>query len=244
MQNYKLTLAYDGTRYMGWQRQTDTENTIQGKLESVLSQLDGSTVETHGSGRTDAGVHARGQVVSFALNKETDCDTVLAYLRQYLPHDIGALSLEKADVRFHARLNAKSKTYRYTVWTDSTPCIFERKYVYVFQENLNLTQMRSAATHLCGTHDFAAFSSTKSSKKSTVRTISSIDIEPTPHGIQFKFIGDGFMHHMVRILVGTLLEVGKGTRTAESVTGLFAGSRSDAGFTAPAKGLCLMEVRY
>ena len=244
MQNYKLTLAYDGTRYLGWQRQTDSDSTVQGKLESVLSQLDGSAVETHGSGRTDAGVHAKGQVVSFSLKTEPDCDTVLSYLRRYLPHDIGALSVEKADARFHARLNAKCKTYVYDLWTDPAPCVFERKYVYEFRENLNLTQMRRAASLLCGTHDFAAFCSTKNSKKSTERTIFSIDIEPTAHGLQFTFRGNGFMHHMVRILTGTLLEVGKCVRTAESIEALFYATRNEAGFTVPAKGLCLTEVRY
>lgn len=244
MQNYKLTLCYDGTRYYGWQRQGSSESTVQGKLEAVLTAFDGAPVEVHGSGRTDAGVHAKAQVASFRLKREADCDTVLSYLRQYLPEDIGALSLEKADERFHARLNAKSKTYRYTLWTDATPCVFLRKYVYVLREEFDLDAMRQAALLLCGTHDYAAFSSHPHTKKSTVRTVERIDIEAVPHGLTFTLTGDGFLYHMVRILVGTLLEVGRGARTPQSVETLFYGKREAAGFTTPAKGLCLMEVTY
>lgn len=243
MQNYKLTLCYDGTRYYGWQRQ-DNRATVQGKLEAVLSEFDGSTVEVHGSGRTDAGVHAKAQVASFRLKRDADCETVLAYLRQYLPEDIGVLSLETADERFHARLSAKTKTYRYTLWTDETPCVFLRKYVYVFRDALDLDAMRQAAALLCGTHDYAAFCANSHMKKSTVRTVERIEVEEIQHGLAISLTANGFLHHMVRILVGTMLEVGRGVRTPESVKGLFSDKREAAGFTVPAKGLCLMEVTY
>lgn len=244
MQNYKLTLAYDGTRYYGWQRLGSGDHTIQSKLEEVLSRFDGSPVEVHGSGRTDAGVHAKGQVASFKLKNDTDCETLLKHLRKFLPADIGALSLEKADERFHARLSAGSKTYCYTLWTHEEPCVFERKYAYVFRDALDLDAMRQAADILCGTHDFSAFCSNRHMKKSTVRTVNRIDFEATPHGMRISFTGEGFLYHMVRIMVGTLLEVGRGDRTAQSVAKLFGGKREDAGYTAPACGLCLMEVRY
>lgn len=244
MQNYKLTLCYDGSRYLGWQRQGNSTNTVQGKLEAVLTAFDGSTVEVHGSGRTDAGVHAKAQVASFRLQKDTDCETVLRYLRQYLPEDIGALSLETADARFHARLNARRKTYRYSLWTDETPCVFLRKYVYMFREPLDLDAMRQAAALLCGTHDYAVFCANSHMKKSTVRTVEAIRIEEIQHGLTFTLSANGFLYHMARILVGTLLEVGKGMRTPESVDTLFSEKRAAAGFTVPAKGLCLMEVEY
>ncbi len=243
MQNYKLTLCYDGTRYFGWQRQ-ENRSTVQGKLEAVLSEFDGETVEVHGSGRTDAGVHAKAQVASFRLRQDADCETVLQYLRQYLPEDIGVLSVEKADERFHARLNAKRKTYRYTLWTDDTPCIFLRKYVYVFRNALDINAMRQAAELLCGTHDYAAFCANSHMKKSTVRTVEKIEIEEIQHGLSVTLTANGFLHHMVRILVGTILEVGRGIRTPQSVEQLFYDKRAAAGFTVPAKGLCLMEVEY
>lgn len=243
MQTYKLTLSYDGSRYNGWQRQSGG-HTIQGKLEDILSRLDECPVEVHGSGRTDAGVHARGQVASFRLKQDIDCEALLRYLRQYLPEDIGACSVEKADARFHARLSAKRKTYCYSLWTDALPCVFERKYVYVFRDSLQLCEMRRAADILCGTHDFSAFCANRHMKKSTVRTVEQIDILPTERGLRLTFVGDGFLYHMVRIMVGTLLEVGRGDRTADSVADLFGKPRAEAGYTAPASGLCLMEVQY
>ncbi len=244
MQNYKLTLCYDGTRYFGWQRQAGGKQTVQGKLEAVLTEFDGRPVEVHGSGRTDAGVHAKAQIVSFRLKTDTDCDTVLRYLRQYLPEDIGALALETADERFHARLSAKRKTYQYTLWTDETPCVFLRKYVYVLRSEFDVDAMREAADLLCGTHDYSAFCANSHMKKSTVRTVEKIEITELQHGLSFTLTADGFLYHMVRILVGTLLEVGRGIRTPESVEGLFCDKRAAAGFTVPAKGLCLMEVEY
>lgn len=244
MQNYKIKLCYDGSRYYGWQRQDGDKATIQKKLENVLSRLDGAPVAVHGSGRTDTGVHARGQVVSFALQSAPDCETVQNYLKLYLPEDIGVLSVETAEERFHARLSAKSKTYCYTLWTDAAPCVFERKYAYVFRDPLSLERMREAAQLLCGTHDFSAFCANRHMKKSTVRTLERIEIEETQHGLTIWLTANGFLYHMVRILVGTLLEVGRGDRSAESVTALFGGKREDAGYTVPAHGLCLMEVVY
>ena len=244
MPNYKLILQYDGSRYRGWQRLSDSDMTIQGKLEAVLTRISGEPVEVQGSGRTDAGVHALGQVASFCTVRDLAPEELLAALRQYLPEDIGAVSVEYAPPRFHARLSAAEKTYRYRVWTSEAPCVFARRFVYVLPGNYSLPAMEQAARLLEGIHDFRACSAVKTNK-STVRTVSRIAISRDGDELRFDFSADGFLHHMVRILTGTLLEVGRGDRTPGSVTELLAGGpRSAAGFTVPAKGLCLMEVRY
>ncbi|MBR3077847.1 MAG: tRNA pseudouridine(38-40) synthase TruA [Oscillospiraceae bacterium] len=244
MPNYKLLLQYDGSRYRGWQRLSGVEATIQGKLETVLSRIFGEPVEVQGSGRTDAGVHALGQVASFRTIRDLPPAELLAALRQYLPEDIGAVRLEYAPPRFHARLSAVEKLYRYRVWTTEAPCVFERRFVCVLPGSYDLRSMEAAARLLEGTHDFRACSAVKTNK-STVRTVSRIAISRDGDELRFDFSADGFLHHMVRILTGTLLEVGRGARTPESIPELLAGGpRSAAGFTVPAKGLCLMEVRY
>ena len=244
MPNYKLILEYDGSRYRGWQRLSGVEMTVQGKLETLLSRVFGEAVEIQGSGRTDAGVHALGQCASFRTARDLPPGEVLAALRQYLPEDIGAVSLDYAPPRFHARLSAVEKTYRYRVWTTEAPCVFQRRYVYVLPGDYSIPAMEAAARLLEGTHDFRACSAVKTDK-STVRTISRIAISRAGDELRFDFSADGFLHHMVRILTGTLLEVGRGERTPDSVSELLAGGpRSAAGFTVPARGLCLMEVRY
>ena len=244
MPNYKSILQYDGSRYRGWQRLSDSDMTVQGKLEAVLTKTFGEPVEVQGSGRTDAGVHALGQCASFRTVRDLPPAEVLAALRAYLPEDVGAVSVEYAPPRFHARLSAVEKTYHYRVWTTEAPCVFERRFVYVLPGDYDLKAMEAAARLLEGTHDFRACSAVKTNK-STVRTVRRIAIPRTGDELCFDFSADGFLHHMVRILTGTLLEVGRGNRTPESVTELLAGGpRSAAGFTVPAKGLCLMEVRY
>ena len=244
MPNYKLILQYDGSRYRGWQRLADSALTVQGKLEAVLTRTFGEALEVHGSGRTDAGVHALGQCASFRTVRDLPPGEVLAALRTYLPEDIGAVSVEYAPPRFHARLSAAEKTYRYRVWVTEAPCVFERRYVYVLPGNYDFIAMDAAAKLLEGTHDFRAFSAVKT-KKSTVRTLSRIGIERAGDELRFTYTADGFLHRMVRILTGTLLEVGRGDRPPEAVLELLDGQlRSEAGFTVPAKGLCLMEVKY
>ena len=245
--NYRITLQYDGTRYDGWQRQGNTERTIQGKLEAVLSRMAESPVEVHGSGRTDAGVHALGQVANFQLEGNRPPEEVSAYLNRYLPEDIRVLSAETAAERFHSRLNAQSKTYRYQVWTDGKADVFLRSYVYALGQPLNVPAMEQAAKRLVGTHDFKSFCGNRKMKKSTVRTITAIHFLKLSGGeaLAMDFTGNGFLQQMVRILAGTLIEVGLGKRTPESVEqALLALDRSEAGFTAPPEGLCLMEVRY
>ncbi len=244
MRNLRLDICYDGTRYRGWQRLPGAENTIQGKLEKTLSRILGEPIEITGSGRTDAGTHALGQVANFHCNSTMSCQDILSQLRMYLPEDIGIYSCKNASERFHARLNAKTKTYRYRVWNSDMPCIFERKYVYVDRAPVDLDKMRTAATLFLGEHDFSAFCANKNMKKSTVRFLERLDIERNGCELVFTVTGNGFLHHMVRILVSTLLEVGRGERTPDSIPLLFGGKRSQAGPLIPACGLCLMEVSY
>lgn len=245
MPNYRLTLCYDGTRWKGWQKQGNTETTIQGKLETLLSRLLDQPVEVAGSGRTDAGTHARGQVASFRAKTALTTAEILAGLRQYLPADIGAIALEEAPPRFHARLSCVGKTYVYRIWRSEAPNVFERNYLYFYPEALDVAEMRRAAEALCGTHDYRAFCSLKKFKKSTVRTVEAITIQELGPELRLTFSGDGFLYHMVRILTGTLLAVGRGELAPEDMAAILASQdRQRAGETVPACGLCLEEVRY
>ena len=244
MRNVRLDLCYDGAKYRGWQRLANTDNTIQCKLETALSRILDEPIEVTGSGRTDAGTHAKMQVVNFHCHSIMDCDELLSNLRRYLPEDIGIYSCRNVSERFHARLNAKTKTYVYRLWNSDMPCVFDRKYVYKDTSSLDLTCMRQAAQHFLGTHDFSAFCANKNMKKSTVRCIHSFEIHQCGDELRFVVTGNGFLHHMVRIMVGTLLEVGKGDREPDSVLELFGQERSQAGILVPACGLCLMEVTY
>ena len=244
MRNLRLDICYDGTRYRGWQRLPGKDDTIQGKLETTLSRILGEPIEISGSGRTDAGVHARGQVANFHCESAMPAGEILAQLRRYLPEDIGIYSCKDVSPRFHARLNAREKTYRYRIWNSEEPCVFDRRYVAVMPEALDLSAMEQAAEYLCGEHDFSAFCGNAKMKKSTVRFLRAIEISRQGRETQICFTGNGFLHNMVRILAGTLVEVGRGTRSADSIPQLFGGKRAEAGFLAPAQGLCLEEVRY
>ena len=244
MRNLRLDICYEGTRYRGWQRLPGCENTIQGKLEQALSRILGEPIEIAASGRTDAGTHAKMQVVSFHCNSEMRCDEILQQLRRYLPDDIGIYSCRNVSPRFHARLNAKTKTYMYRVWNSQQPCVFERKFVYIDPRPVDVEAMQKAANYFLGEHDFSAFCANKNIKKSTDRYIERFEISCDGDEIYFTVTGNGFLHHMVRIMVGTLLEVGRGEREAESIPSLFAAKRAEAGMLIPACGLCLMEVNY
>ena len=244
MRNLRLDICYDGTRYKGWQRLAGRDDTIQGKLETALSRILEENIEVHGSGRTDAGVHAKGQVANFHCENAMPAGEILQQLRRYLPEDIGIYSCRDVSPRFHARLNAKEKTYLYRIWYRDVPCVFERKFVTVLQGELDLNAMKAAADHLLGEHDFSAFCGNAKVKKSTVRFIRSIVIEQQGNELHLRFTGNGFLHNMVRILVGTLVEVGRGERSADSIPQLFGGKRAQAGFLAPPQGLCLQEVEY
>ena len=244
MRNLRLDICYDGTRYRGWQRLPGKDDTIQGKLETALSRILAEPIEISGSGRTDAGVHAQGQVANFHCEAAMPAEEILQNLRRYLPEVIGIYSCRDVSPRFHARLNAKEKTYRYRIWNSDKPCVFQRRFVTVMPERLDVKAMEEAAKHLCGEHDFSAFCGNAKMKKSTVRFIRSIEICREGEELQLFFTGNGFLHNMVRILVGTLVEVGRDERSPESIPALFGGKRAEAGFLAPAQGLCLMEVTY
>ena len=177
MPNYRLTLCYDGTRWKGWQRQGNTDRTIQGKVEELLSRLLDQPVEAAGSGRTDAGTHARMQVVSFRARTALSPEEILSGLRRYLPADIGAVSLEEAPPRFHARLSCTGKTYVYRIWNSPAPNVFQRNYLWFLDEPLDLAAMARAAEALTGTHDYRSFCSLKRYKKSTVRRVERILLE-------------------------------------------------------------------
>ena len=244
MRNLRLDICYDGTRYRGWQRLPGRDDTIQGKLETVLSRILEEPIEISGSGRTDAGVHAEHQVANFHCRNRMKTEDILTNLRRYLPEDIGIYSCRDVSERFHARLNAKEKTYRYRIWNSDKPCVFERRYVAFFPEYLDIAAMEQASAYMLGEHDFSAFCGNAKMKKSTVRYIRSITLETKGPEIRIFVTGNGFLHNMVRILVGTLIEAGRGVRSVDSIPELFGGKRAEAGFLAPAQGLCLMEVEY
>ena len=211
MANYRMTIQYDGTRYSGWQSQHATDATIQGKLETVLTRMTGQQVDVIGSGRTDAGVHAIGQVANF----------------------------------HHSRYQAVCKTYRYRIHTGEVPDVFARRYVYDYRIPLDVERMREAAGLLLGEHDFKSFCGNTRMKKSTVRTLYEIRVEEHESEIDLFFTGNGFLQNMVRILTGTLIEVGDGRREPGSMTDVLARrDRQAAGYTAPALGLALFSVEY
>ncbi|EOT24571.1 tRNA pseudouridine(38-40) synthase [Eubacterium sp. 14-2] len=243
--NYKMTVAYDGSRYRGWQSQKSTDVTIQGKLNQVFSELEGRKVEVQGSGRTDAGVHALGQVASVRLTVEKSIPEIMEYVNHYLPDDIGITEMEEAPERFHARLSAQRKTYCYRIFNSVAPNVFERKWMCRIPEPLDLEKMRQGAGYLEGTHDFAAFCTRHQKKKSSVRTIYRLEILSEGAEVDIRITGNGFLHNMVRIIAGTLVEIGQGRREPMEIKQLLEeGIREQAGVTMPARGLILQSVEY
>lgn len=245
MKNYRFTISYDGSRYFGWEHQPNQEMTIQGKIETVLNRLTDHEIILIGAGRTDAGVHAKGMIANALLDTDKSPEEIRDYMNRYLPDDICITEVEIAGERFHSRYNATGKLYRYTCMTGPVKSVFDRKYVYYTPEIPDIAAMKKAASLLIGEHDFSSFCSNPKMKKSTVRTVDSIIIEYKNNYLTLSFHGDGFLQHMVRILTGTLLEVGYHKRSVESIPELFEiKDRSKAGFTAPACGLCLIKVDY
>lgn len=245
MKNFKIILQYEGTKYSGWQTQGNTTNTIQEKIQAILEKMAGEVIEVHGSGRTDTGVHARGQVANFKLSTEKREIEILEYLNRYLPLDIGVVEIEEVPTNFHSRLNAKEKTYLYRIWNSTIPNVFERRELLVFPQKLNIETMQKAASYFIGEHDFKSFCTNKRMKKSTVRTIYQIDIRKKGNEIQFLLRGNGFLYNMIRIIVGTLIEIGEEKRKPEEILSILkAKEREAAGPTMPAHGLTLLEVKY
>jgi tRNA pseudouridine38-40 synthase len=242
---FKIVLAYDGTDYIGWQRQA-TGTSIQGLIEGALGELEGREVAVAAAGRTDAGVHALGQVASFSLERPIDTATLVRALNAHLPVDVRVLSASEASSSFHARFDARSKTYRYRIWNGDVLNPFERRYVWHVVGALDVEAMAAAARLLEGRHDFAAFQGTGSEAATSVRTIFQSAISHQQSAmIEFAVEGDGFLRHMVRAIVGSLVEVGRGRRPPAWMSDVLASkSRAMAGQTAPALGLVLASVRY
>ena len=244
MKNFKITIQYDGSAYNGWQKQGNTTNTIQERFENVLYRMCNTKIEIFASGRTDAGVHAENQVANFRCKTNMDCEEVKKYLNKYLPKDILVKKVEDVDERFHSRLNSVSKTYEYLIATEK-PNVFYRKYVYTTASVPNVEKMISAACLFIGRHDFKGFSSVRRTKKSTVRTINYINIKEEDGLIKIIINGTGFLYNMVRIISGTLLEIGEGYLEPEIINEIFLEKdRKKAGRTLPACGLKLTEVNY
>lgn len=247
MRNIKLVLEYDGSRYDGWQKQPGINKsiTIQDKMESVLSKMENETVELIGAARTEAGVHAYGQIANFKTNTDMKLFEIKHYLNRYLPRDIAVLEVFEVPERFHSSFNAKAFQYVYKITTGEVPSVFERKFNYYCFHKLDVSLMRKAAQSLVGEHDFKAFSENKRMKKSTVRKIKNIEIKTGINTIDIILEADDFWPNMARIIAGTLIEIGEGNMAPEYMEEIVAsGDRSKAGETAEARGLFLMDVKY
>ena len=245
MRNIKMTIRYDGSRYKGFQRLKDNDMTIQGKIEDVLSKMTNESIEIIGSGRTDMGVHAYRQVANFKTNSSLSIEKMQSYLYEYLPEDIVITKLEEVDERFHSRYNAKSKVYLYKIYNAEVHDPFLRKYTSHIPKKLDVDLMKEASKYLIGEHDFTSFASSKSKKKSHVRTINSIDIVQKNDLIEIYVDGDGFLYNMVRIIVGALVDVGSKRKEPKDIKCMLEQKdRSKSSDTAPAKGLYLYKVRY
>lgn len=245
--NYRMQIQYDGARYRGWQRQAATGDTIQGKLEAILTRRFGRNIEIDGASRTDAGVHALAQIANFhvADDEAVEPEELQKYINQYLPEDIAVTGVVAAGERFHSQLNATGKTYEYHLIPYGTYDVFARKYAWQMTEPLDIEAMREAAGHVLGSHDFRGFCTKAAKKKSTIRTIRLLEIYETKNEIVIEITGNGFLYNMVRILVGTLVEVGMGLRKADDIpTILEKKERRYAGETAPACGLFLKQIYY
>lgn len=244
--NIKIVAAYDGTGYSGWQRTGNAARpSIQAVLEAALEEIFSQRIKLVGSGRTDAGVHAYAQTANFKIRRKSGlADTLRNDLNARLPEDIRILSAERVPQEFHSRYDAISKTYEYRIDRRDPPSVFGRRYCHR-ETALNTGDMRKAAALLAGTHDFAAFSTPRNDGKPTVRTLFEVGIEENSNLLIMRFTGNGFLYHMVRIMAGTLIEIGRGERRPEEITGMLnSRERCDAGWMAPAQGLYLKEVQY
>ncbi|MCA1032563.1 tRNA pseudouridine(38-40) synthase TruA [Bacillus timonensis] len=245
MKNYKLVIQYDGGRYKGWQRLGTGDQSIQGKIENVLSEMVGKKVEIIGSSRTDAGVHALEQIANVKLDTTFTVHEIHAYLNRYLPNDISVKDIEEVHERFHARYNTKEKTYVYKLWNKSYPHPFMRKYSMHVEEKLDVSKMKKACKFFEGTHDFTAYCNAKSKKKSMVRDIYSMSIEEQAGFIEIRVRGNGFLYNMVRKIVGTLIEVGLGKIDAEKIPSIIESKeRIQTGLMAEPGGLYLEKIEF
>lgn len=251
--NIKLVIQYDGSRYAGWQRIPGNARTIQYKLEHVISRMLGVPIELIGAGRTDKGVHALCQVANFHEPADAivyTCKEMLEYINSHLPQDIAVISVEEVDARFHARFHCKAKTYCYRIDNRPVQDVFQSKFRTHILPRLDVKAMQRAAVLLTGSHDFTSFTSAKSKTKSMVRELSSVTVtsgeEAGGEGfINLTFTGNGFLYHMVRIMAGTLIEIGLHQRSPKDIKSIFeAKERAVAGYTAPPEGLVLESLEY
>lgn len=244
MRRIRIIVEYEGTAYVGWQVQPNGVS-VQQRLNEALFTVTGEQITLHGSGRTDSGVHARAQVAHFDTNARMDASKFAVAMNQLLPRDIRVLYSEETTADFHARFCAKEKTYRYTIQLGPHAHVFTRNTALHLHAPLAIEPMRKAAADCIGTHDFSAFMSAGSTMENTVRTILASDWTQDDCYLTYDVTGNGFLYNMVRILVGTMLEIGSGKRGADRLAQAIAsGNRSDAGPTAPAQGLTLLCVRY
>ncbi len=247
MRNIKLVLEYDGSRYDGWQKQAGNSKsiTIQDKLESVLTKMENVPVTVTGAARTEAGVHAYAQTANFTTNTDMKLYEIKHYLNRFLPRDIAVLKADEVPERFHSSFNAKAFRYEYKITMGEVPSVFDRKYNYYCFHKLDAMKMRQAAKHLIGRHDLKAFSDNKRMKKSTERTVNQIDIYSGINEIVITMEADDFWPNMARIIAGTLIEIGAGSREPDTMKDIIEnGNREMAGMTAEARGLFLQEVLY
>jgi tRNA pseudouridine38-40 synthase len=243
---FRLTLEYDGTDFDGWQVQPGGRRTVQGSLEAALARVTGQSLRAVGSGRTDAGVHARGQVASVSVESRLDAAALRRALNGVLPPDLVVASAAVAPDDFDARRDARSKLYGYRIWNGASPSPLRARYSHWLPPALDLGAMAQAAGACCGRHDFSSFRAAGSDVATSVRRLSRLDVGGESRGeVEILAEADGFLRHMVRNLVGTLLEVGLGRRAPDSMVALLAlRDRRRAGATAPARGLTLLRVVY
>ena len=244
MRNIRLLIEYDGTNYAGWQRQKN-DKTVQETLSKVIEQVVREKITLYGAGRTDAGVHALGQVANFKTNSAIPSEQLVHAINFYLPHDITVKEATDVPESFHAQYNAKSKVYQYTLLNDWIRSSLNRNICYMCGFQLDMNKMTEASRCLIGTHDFTSFTTKALQEKNRIRTIKKLDIRKEGKYIYFTIEADGFLYNMVRTIVGTLIEVGRGKISAGDIKGILdVKNRKLAGPTAPAKGLCLMAVKY
>jgi tRNA pseudouridine38-40 synthase len=245
MKNLKMMLEFDGSRYKGWQKQADNDLTLQGKLEEVLSKITEESVKVSGCERTDVGVHAENYVANFHTDCDLSIEAMLDYLQEFLPEDIVVKSMVEASEKFHAAFNIKSKTYVYKINNNELRDVFNRKYVYHTEEKLNLEEMRITAEALVGTHDFESLSTVATNTNATTRTINYMNITEKNSVIEIEINGDDFLWNMVKIVMGGLLEVGKGKLKAIDIQNLLYDKTASAYIPmAKTKGLFLRDVQY
>ncbi len=245
MNNYKIIVHYDGSRYKGWQRLGNTPETIQTKLENILKEQFNKEVEIVGASRTDAGVHSRGQTANFKLEEYVSTEMLLEIFNKYLPEDISVVSVENVDERFHSRYNVKCKTYVYYIWNETYINPFNRKYAMHINEDLDIEKMKQASKYFIGVKDFTSYSTSSSKKKSMVREINSIYVEKQDGLIKITFMGKSFLYNMIRRMTGSLIEVGLGNIEPEDIPIIINNKeRKKSGLIAPAKGLFLEKIQY